>query len=54
MFASGLLNCVIVVFWVGLLLAIFMDLTVPVDRLLIIVGAMAAIPFALACQGCAL
>ncbi|MEQ3636785.1 hypothetical protein [Alcanivorax sp.] len=50
----GLLSGVIVVSWVGVLLAIFMDLPSPFDRLFVITGAVVAIPFALECQGYAL
>ena len=50
----GLLRGVIVVFWVGVLLAIFMDLPAPFDRLLIIAGSVVAILHALECLGFAL
>ncbi|MDX1804309.1 MAG: DUF1145 domain-containing protein [Alcanivorax sp.] len=50
----GLLRGVIVVFWLAVLLAIFMDLPAPVDRLLVIVGLVVVVLHVLELLGFAL
>lgn len=50
----SLLRGVIVVFWVAVLLAIFMDLPMPFDRLLLIAGVVVAILHALEYLGFAI
>jgi|TARA_R100000687_G_scaffold50499_1_gene40213 uncharacterized protein YhhL (DUF1145 family) len=51
MFLMGLLRGVIVVFWVAVGLAIFLDLPSPFDRLLLGAGLVVAVLHALECIG---